>query len=270
MNNSSSPLSSWHGRPLTACAVVLLALAAPGHAITITGLNGTGLAYNATTAMPDTNWDIVALPSFFTTTTAPYDAWIFTGGGGSTNVPNGWLGGGSNAGAEGFHWIGIQQNNTSALKPTGVTNDYYSMIYATTFTASSAGIVGIALDIAADNRATVFVNGTISLTNPDRPTIVGGDQIGDLIWNTGGGDGMPRAFAQLQEASGYANVVAGLNTLYIVVDDYISTPGATTFGSTGLLAIPREGPVPEPGSSMIFTMLAMGGTSMVNRRRRRA
>lgn len=35
-------------------------------------------------------------------------------------------------------------------------------------------------------------------------------------------------------------------------------------GASGLSA------VPEPGSSMIFTMLAMGGTAIVNRRRRRA
>lgn len=237
-------------------------------AVIITGLHGTGLNYNATTATQDAHWNIAALPASGTGG-ALGAAWIPTGGGGSTNIPGGWLGGNGNAGANGNRWIGVQANNTSSLIASGVTNDYYSTIFSTTFTASAAGTVWLSFDIAADNRATVFLGGSITGTGTDRPTITGGQQVGNQIWNVGATvanpDTFPRAFSLQQTAAGFVNVVAGTNTLYVVVDDYISVPGATAFGSIGLLLTVNPAAVPGSGLAAIG-MLGLAGAG---RRRRR-
>lgn len=237
-------------------------------AVIITGLHGTGLNYSATTATQDAHWNIAALPASGTGG-ALGAAWIPTGGGGSTNIPGGWLGGNGNAGANGNRWLSVQANNTSSLIASGVTNDYYSTIFSTTFTASAAGTVWLSFDIAADNRATVFLGGSITGTGTDRPTITGGQQVGNQIWNVGATvanpDTFPRAFSLQQTAAGFVNVVAGTNTLYVVVDDYISVPGATTFGSIGLLLTVNPAAVPGSGLAAIG-MLGLAGAG---RRRRR-
>lgn len=261
-------------RQVATLAVATAAVAAgSAHAEPIiTGLNGTGVNYSSTVATQDANWSIAALPVSGTAGTLG-SAWIFTGGGGSTNVPGGWFGGGGNAGSGGNHWIGVRANNTSSLIGSGTTGDYYSVIFATTFQASSAGTVPFSFDIAVDNRATVFLGGTVTGTNTNQPTITGGQQIGSMIWNVGATvqnpNTEPRAFSILQTAAGTANVVAGSNTLYVVVDDYISAPGGTTFGSIGLLV---TNPVPEP-STFMMALAGLGfgslGWRAVRRKKRR-
>lgn len=253
------------GSVIAVLAATLSGLARPAHAVVITGLNGTGLSYSSTTATPDTNWSVVALPASFTSPpqTPSFPAWIFTGGSAPTNVPGGWLGGSTNAGADGSHWIGVRSDNATALLPDALTGDYYSVIFATTFQASEAGTVPFSFDIAVDNRATVFVGGNITGTETDRPTITGGQQIGSLIWNVGATvenpDTTPRAFELLQTASGTATVAAGTNTLYVVVDDYISVPNVNPqpYGFVGLLV---ANPVPEPSTMVLaaFGLSAMG------------
>lgn len=243
----------------------------PAHAIIVTGLNGTGLDYSNTTATPDSHWDVVGLPAFFTsgTQSPPYDAWIFTGGAAPSNVPNAWLGGSSNSGTNGYHWIGVRNNDATSLTLTGTVGQYYSTIYATTFQASAAGTANLSLDIAVDNRATVFVGGTPT-TGSDQLTITGGQQLGDVIWNKDwqtdpNGNTFPRAFEILQTVSGSVNVAAGSNTLYVVVDDVITT--GTTFGFTGLLV---ANPVPEPSASLLAVVgVTIGGWHTLRRSRRR-
>lgn len=140
------------------------------------------------------------------------------------------------------------------------------MIFATDFVASASGVATLSLRLAVDNRATVFVGGTVSGTNTNKPVITGGTQIGDMIWNVNPPDGTPRAFTFLQQATGTTSVTAGTNTLYVVVDDYISVPGATTFGSIGLLVTP----VPEPSTyAMALAGVAIGGWRMMRGRQRR-
>jgi hypothetical protein len=210
---------------------------------------------------------------------APFRSWIFTGSppaSGNQNVPGGWLGGSTNAGSAGSRWIGVRSNNATALLPDALTNSYYSVIFSTTFQASEAGAVPFSFDIAVDNRATVFLGGSITGTNTDRPTISGGQQIGNMIWNVGASvppgnpDTLPRAFSLLQTAAGTANVVAGTNTLYVVVDDYISVPNVNpqSYGSIGLLV---ANPVPEPASAAMASVgmaVGFGGFRMLRRRRK--
>lgn len=259
----------WQGLFL---AVVAVAVArGSAHAgVIISGLNGTGVNYSPTVATQDANWQIVALPASGTAGTLG-SAWIFTGGGGSNNVPGGWFGGGGNAGSGGNHWIGVRSNNAAALLPDAFTGSYYSVIFSTTFQASAAGTVPFSFDISVDNRATVFVGGSITGTDTDRPTITGGHQIGSLIWNTNPPNGTPRAFQQLQTAAGTASVVQGANTLYVVVDDYISVPNVDpqTYGSIGLLV---TNVVPEPSTFlMALAGIGCGGLEwrMVRRRKPR-
>jgi len=259
---------AWHF-VVTSMLVTVAGLAAcPAHGVTITGLNGTGLNYSNSTATPDANWNVVALPQFFSgPQSPPYAAWIFTGGAAPANIPNVWLGGSSNSGTNGYHWIGVRENDATSLTLTGTVGQYYSMIYSTTFQASATGTATLSLDIAVDNRATVFVGGTPT-TGSDQLTITGGQQLGSVIWNKDwwtdpDGNTFPRAFEILQNASGSVNVVAGSNTLYVVVDDIITT--GTTFGFTGLLVAP----VPEPSTFLLAVVgMALGGWRMLRRGRR--
>lgn len=253
---------------MMAVAALIGAAAGPAQGAIITGLNGTGLNYSASAATPDASWSIAALPASFTTgtQTPAYPAWIFTGGAPPFNIPS-WLGGTSNSGTLGSRWIGVQANTSAALLPNAMTGDYYSVIFKTTFQASAAGVVPFDLRISVDNRATVFLGGTITGTATDRPTITGGQQIGGLIWNTDPPNGTPRAFQQLQSAAGTAGVVEGENTLYVVVDDYISVPNVNpqSYGSIGLLVVPVM-PVPEPSTSaMALAAIAVGGWRMGRR-----
>lgn len=206
--------------------------------VSITGLNGTGLNYNPSLATTDAFWSVVALPvSFSGSQSTPYPAWIFTGGSPNNNIPPVWLGGSSNSGVNGSHWIGLLENDSTSLVQQGEIGQYYSMIYATKFYASRAGSATLSLYISVDNRATVFVGGTPTVGS-DQPTITGGQQLGSVIWNKDwqndpNGNTLPRAFQILQGVSGLVNVVEGENTLYIVVDDALVA--GTTFGQTGLL-----------------------------------
>lgn len=233
---------------------------------------GCGCRYVASPPTPDANWNVVALPQFFSgPQSPPYAAWIFTGGSAPSNIPGGWLGGSTNSGTSvngvQYHWIGLRNNDATSLMLTGTENQYHSTIYATTFQASAAGTVPFSFDVSVDNRARVFINGTITGTNTDQPTIDGtGTQIGGLIWNNPPPppDTGARAFSILQNVSGTASVLAGTDTLYVVVDDYITT--GTTFGFTGLLVAP----VPEPSTYLLAVMgMTIGGWHTLRRRWRR-
>lgn len=262
------------GSVILAAAIVAAVLASPVNAATITGLNPTGVGYSPTTATQDTNWEIVALPAVRDNGGALGDAWIFTGGGGSFNVPGAWLGGGSNAGSSGARWIGAKSNDTSSLiTGTFPQGSYYSVIFETTFNSSAAAAsIPFSFDIAVDNRATVFVGGTIDTTDPQKPTITGGTQIGSPIWNVGATvlnpDTTPRAFSLLQTASGSAPVVAGTNRVYVVVDDYVSNPAGGPYANIGLLV---ANPVPEPSTLMLgATAVAAIGGGVMRRRMRKS
>ena len=196
----------------------------------ISGFNFTG-ATTTNAGLQDAAWKVVAsgptAPS-----TLPYDAWIFSGGDPQNNVPTTWFPGdgaaGANAGAYGGRWIGLQQNDATALIESGTPGDTYSTIFATTFTASEAGVYDFWFASTADNFVTFFVNGTVFTPPADtlNPTITGGA----LLAQAGG-------LGSLKWISAAAPVQSGVNTLYAVVTDRANVGGA--FGYTGLIVVPE-------------------------------
>jgi len=237
-----------------ACATVATTAAA---APIISGLNLTGTQYPVGSGGPDSYWDVYAFPAAYTgPLAAGYQAWVFSGGAPVTNVPGTWYpgrgnGGFNNVGANGARWIGLQQNDSSALFPGGYTPPQpdYSVIYHTTFQASSSGVASFSILTAADNAISFFVGGTVDNSNPYMPTMTG-QQIGSERQGLG----------TLGWVFGSATVAAGTNDFYAVVRDIFiidpNNPGAGTYGQTGFLIAA----VPEPSS---FVLAALGGGVML-------
>ena len=245
-------------------AGVALALVAGTTSATpiISGLQKTGTEYPIGTAGgQDSYWDIFALPTAYTLTgtavTTGTGAWVFSGGSPGTNVPTRWYpgigkGGSDNVGAFGARWIGLQDNDTTALFPGSFPvppgRPDYTVIYHTTFQSDSAGLAAFNLLVAADNAVSFFVGGTVDNTNPYMPTMTG-EQIGSEKQGLG----------FLGWVSGSATVAAGTNDLYAVVRDLFFSdngdPTVGTYGSTGFLVAA----VPEPSS---FVLAALGGGVM--------
>lgn len=184
----------------------------------------------------DSSWQVVAWPvSAPNQPTLPYPAWVFSGNpGGGQNIPNVWLGGMFNAGFGGARWIGLQENNTRSVLPDAPPPGFYTAIYSTTFTSTEAGNAFVWLRATADNRVAFFVNGSVTDTNTDAPSIVGGTQVGTTV----------QGFGSLKTVAGTVPVLAGTNTLYAVVVD-TNTTG--TFGSTGLIVVPEPSTIASAG-----------------------
>ncbi len=240
-------------------AGVALALAAGTTSATpiIRELHLTGTEYPIGTAGgQDSYWEVYAFPTAYTGPLTPgYQAWVFTGGAPQGNVPQQWYpgignGGSDNVGANGARWIGLQQDNANALFPGNFTppQSDYSVIYRTTFQASSTGIASFALLTAADNVISFFVGGTVDNANAYMPTMTG-VQIGSESFRLG----------FLEWVTGDAPVDAGTNFLYAVVRDRFridgTNPNIGNYGQTGFIVAA----VPEPSS---FVLAALGGGVM--------
>ena len=242
-------------------AGVALALVAGTTSATpiISGLHQTGTQYPVGVGGQDSYWDIFALPNAYTGTavTTGTGAWVFSGGSPGTNVPTLWYpgignGGSDNVGANGARWIGLQNNDTTALFPGAFPatprQPDYTVIYHTTFQSDSAGLASFSLLVAADNAVSFFVGGTVDHSNPYMPTMTG-EQIGNEKQGLG----------LLGWVNGTATVAAGSNDFYAVVPDLFlidnGDPSVGTYGSTGFLVAA----VPEPSS---FVLAALGGGVM--------
>jgi len=239
-------------------AGVALALVAGTTSATpiISGLQKTGTEYPIGTAGgQDSYWEVYAFPTAYTGPLTPgYQAWVFTGGSPPSNVPTRWYpgignGGSDNVGANGARWIGLQQDNATALFPGNMPpQSDYNVIYRTTFQADSVGVASFSLLTAADNAISLFVGGTVDNTNTMMPTMTGA-QIG--VEEIGLGF--------LSWVNGDAPVVAGTNYLYAVVRDRFTidatNPNIGNYGQTGFLVAA----VPEPSS---FVLAALGGGVM--------
>ena len=224
----------------------------------ISGLHQTGTQYPVGVGGQDSYWDVFALPTAYTgSLTAVYQAWVFSGGAPASNVPRPWFpgngnGGSNNVGANGARWIGLQNDNATALFPGAFPatprQPDYTVIYHTTFQSDSAGLAAFDLLVAADNAVSFFVGGTVDNTNPYMPTMTG-EQIGSEKQGLG----------FLGWVSGSATVAAGTNDFYAVVRDLFFSdngdPTVGTYGSTGFLVAA----VPEPSS---FVLAALGGGVM--------
>jgi hypothetical protein len=248
---------------------VLVAATAGGLAAPIiTGLERTGTEYPVGTGGQDSFWQVYAFPSAYTgPLTAGYQAWVFSGGSPPLNVPRQWYpgvgnGGSNNVGTNGARWIGLQNNDTIALWPglLPVPQSDYTVIYRTTFQASSAGVASFSLLTAADNAISFFVGGTVDNTDPYKPTMTG-EQIGSERQGLG----------SVGWVNGSATVASGTNYLYAVVRDLFIIdpldPSVGLYGQTGFLVAA----VPEP-SSMVLAALggAVIASRFVRRRLRRA
>lgn len=179
-------------------------------------------------------WRVVALPE--RGSIASYEAAVYSGRGADFYVPRVWYHGRSGIGDSG--WIGPRAATTDSLYPpiTGPAADY-TVIYATTFTASQTGMATFDLAATADNALAFFVNGSVAGGDTLTPWISGGAPIGTE----------QRHLDRLHAFRGLAPVVAGENTLYAVVRDrYVinSFTGIGGHGQTGLFVAS----VPEPSA----------------------
>ena len=231
---------------LTAALVAAACLAAAPAAAAplISGLHRTGETAPAAAsargpvdiqaAAADSWWRVVAMPE--RGAILPFEAAVYSGRGDGFYVPRVWYHGRSGIGNAG--WIGPRATTTDSLYPpiTGPAADY-TVVYATTFAASQAGMATFDLVATADNALAFFVNGTVAGGDTLTPWIVGGSPIGTE----------QRHLDRLHVFRGLAPVVAGENTLYAVVRDrYVinSITGIGGHGQTGLFVAS----VPEPSA----------------------
>ncbi len=226
----------------------------------VTGIHRTGVVAAPSTLLrsitidSDPHWRVVALPE--TLPFSPYEASLFSGRSPSFRVPGTWF-----HGAEGFDgagWIGLRPETTNSLYPQNVgAQPDYTVIYATTFTASESGLALFDLTATADNEVSFFVNGDVVGGMTLNPTIIGGTQIGVA----------QRGLNRLHTFQGYSAVLAGENTLYAVVCDLYTLDPLTNiggYGQTGLLVAF----VPEPGS--LASVLAGAACLLIGARWRHA
>lgn len=242
------------GRPHVTGSILVASLwmvASAGAAPIVTGLHRTGESVTrsgfarAPVKNVDPFWQVVALPE--TSGLKPYAAGVLSGRGPSFAVPAPWYHG--TDGFNGAGWIGPRSETTLSLYSWSVgPRSDYTVIYATTFTASVAGSVDFDLAATADNALSFFVNGKISGSDTLMPTIVGGTQI----------DVEQQSLSELHAFRGRADVHAGENVLYAVVRDRYVLDAKTNvggYGRTGLLVAF----VPEPGG---LTSLALAAACL--------
>ena len=198
----------------------------------------------------DSYWQLVALPASWTNAPAsvPYYAYV------PTAVPGVFIGGGNPQGGVTFsgitnYWIAPQSSDASLIPGN------YNWIVAQTFVVEQAGIYNFNFSGAGDNELDFYINGSIGnyLGDSNRPTIVGGTQIGTRA----GGYGFLTPF------TGQAFLNAGTNTAYMVLWDYGGSTGALIQQSSFQSAV-----VPEPGTWAAAALLA--GTAGYVRWRKRA
>ncbi len=213
----------------------------------VTGIHRTGVVAAPSSLQrsrsidSDPFWRVVALPQ--TPAFPSYEASLFSGRGPSFHVPEAWYHGAD--GIDGAGWIGLRPETTNSLYPSNVgAQPDYTVIYATTFTASESGLAMIDLTAAADNEVSFFVNGDVVGGMTLNPVIIGGTQIGVA----------ERGLNRLHNFQGYSAVHEGENMLYAVVRDRYTLDPLTNiggYGQTGLLVAF----VPQPGTP---TMLLTG------------
>jgi hypothetical protein len=167
----------------------------------------------------DTNWSVVAVPTGFTppaSQTTPYDAHVpFTA------IPGFFVGGGSpQTGLEYLgdtnYWIAPQPTTASLVPET------YNWIAQQQFNVPVTGFYRFDFPGAGDNEFEFYIGGAINTTDPLRPTITGGQQIG----------GRAGTFTEINTFTGGAQLTAGTHTAPMVLWDYGGETGALIGSST--------------------------------------
>lgn len=216
--------------------VVLTATDAAGNtttqtvAVTVTFVCGGaiyGTGYLSGGAGRDANWKVVALPQGFTPAEAmPYSSYVI-----NPVPPFNFVdrSGYTDANGDTFYWVAPKSDATQLLGGS------YNWIIEQTFTVPRTGFYDLNFSGAGDNEIGFYINGSIDSSDPIKPTITGGTQIGST-WNS---------FTSSTTFSGKAYLTAGVNHAYMVMRDY---GGLTTaiisggsFACTPLLNGPGAG-----------------------------
>lgn len=205
-----------------ASAIAVLGFGGIAHAQITTGtIYGSG--YGLSPGQRDPNWRIVAVPSSFAPPggqTVPYDSYV------TYSVPTAsFIGHGTpQAGVTGT--VGGVPVTNYWITPTTTTGaiaaPLYKWIAQQTFTVPQTGFYRFDFPAAGDNAVEFYLNGSINTSNPNQPTITGGQQIGGLA----GGFGAMTTF------TGGAELTAGTNTASMVLWDYGGETGAIIGSST--------------------------------------
>jgi hypothetical protein len=208
---------------------------------------GTGTAGNG---QRDSYWQVLAVGgNNVSGNTPPYDSYVYT------VVPQGWNGTGgfgqpqvgiTNADGT-FRWIGP---NPTPAAPSPAD---YNYIIGQRFTAAVAGIYDFSFQANGDNFFSFFINGTISLADPVKPTIVGGTQIGDTS----------NDFQVLKTLTGSAYLNQGDNWAYALINERGFDTGVLVAQST----FEEFAAVPEPGTWAVAVLLVAGAGFMRWRKR---
>jgi hypothetical protein len=217
-------------------------------------------ATGQTTAKPtgnvngtDVNWQVIQYPNNAGTpgTSAAVTA----------NTPNPWIGSingaqddnnGATLDGITYRWISPSTGANAAsyqvpgnpLTPQDISGvGTFSYILKQIFNVTEAGNYQLSLDITGDNDAAFYINGSIIDGNTDNPDISGGTLIG--ITDTTAGN-----LGRTSRISNWANLTAGQNTAYIVVQDSGSFTGVLTSNVSFSKDVP--GPLPLLGASAAF------------------
>lgn len=205
----------------------------------------------------DLYWDIVAGPASFTPPSAyPYKAYVpkyiapvFYGSiEGTYQWPLGELQSGYLDPGTGHvsYWISPGTSDTTA----SITSGNYNWIAAQKFTVDVAGTYAFNIPVTGDNEIKFFIDGTVDSSDPEKPVIVGGTQVGGS-WNNFGAIGF---------ITGDVFLTAGEHTAYMTLFDFggdtAALIGTATFGNTAAT-------VPEPSTCVV---LAMAGVALARRR----
>lgn len=187
----------------------------------------------------DSNWKIVALPSGFTppdSQTTPYNSYVPTAtpgvfvGGGNPQTGQVYLGGTN-------YWIAPQASTASLVGGT------YNWITQQQFYVAQTGFYRFDFPGAGDNELEFYIGGTINTTDPKRPTITGGQQIG----------GRAGGFSSMTTFTGGAQLTAGMNTASMVLWDYGGDTGALIGSSTFAPAVAYWAPSTGAGGNGTWT-----------------
>ncbi|RKS98719.1 fibrinogen-like YCDxxxxGGGW domain-containing protein [Flavobacterium sp. 123] len=178
---------------------------------------GSGYGTNPISAMAlDNNWKIVTLPQGYSySETLPYNAYVPKT---SSLAPvyldvNGYTVSGST-----YYWI-APKSDASALIGGGAN---YNWIVQQTFNVAQSGFYDLNFSGMGDNAISFYINGVIDTTDPVKPTITGGTQIGTRF----------DSFTSMGTFSGVTYLNAGVNIASMVMEDWGGATTALISGST--------------------------------------
>lgn len=241
---SQASLLAYRRRAIELASGAFLTLLAAGHpplsaqaAPTI--IYGTGQAESGTQAVPgrDAHWQVVAAPTQFTPPdgqTYPYAAYVVQ------TAEGVWLGGGGNPQTGITFGTGQDAVTNYWISPAptvgSIATGNYNWIVAQTFNVQQAGTYSFNFAGTGDNAISFFINGSVTGSGTNLPTISGGTQIG----------GQHNNFGTLGTFTGSAVMQAGVNTAYMVLYDFGGSTGAIIQQSSFEYSGPAPAPAPIP------------------------